>query len=104
MLCRLLEGRCDVTVEAEDGVVAVENMKMSIAKNCPFDLVLMDYQMPNMDGPTAARHMREMGFTGPIIGVTGNAQEADITHYIANGAEKVLIKPVDITVLEQTIS
>eukprot|EP01036_Dinobryon_divergens_P062144 gene62144-biopygen47610 len=72
MLCRLLEGRCDDTVEAEDGVIAVEKMRAAMETGSPFMMVLMDYQMPNMDGPTAAKMMREMGYEGPIIGVTGN--------------------------------
>eukprot|EP01036_Dinobryon_divergens_P061951 gene61951-biopygen34590 len=93
MLCRLLEGHCDSTEEAEDGDIAVEKMRRTLGEGKPFDLVLMDYQMPNMDGPTAAKRMREMGFTGPIIGVTGNVLASHVETFVNNGADRVLQKP-----------
>eukprot|EP01041_Mallomonas_annulata_P012181 gene12181-biopygen5948 len=52
--------------------------------------------MPVMDGPSAAKAMREMGFTGPIIGVTGNAIGADVKTYLSNGANEVLTKPLNV--------
>ena len=55
----------------------------------------MDFQMPNMDGPTAASAMRKMGYKGPIIGVTGNVMAVDAELYMSKGADKVLFKPVD---------
>jgi CheY-like chemotaxis protein len=42
-----------------------------------FDVVLIDYQMPNMDGPTSVKHMRDAGYNGLIIGITGDALPAD---------------------------
>ena len=68
-----------------------------------YDVVLMDNQMPIMDGPTAAREMRALGFKGLIIGVTGNALIADIDQYIASGADKVLPKPIDVFALESIL-
>ena len=50
-----------------------------------------------MDGPTAAKAMRDLGVTIPIFGVTGNGQEADIDHYIAHGATTVFVKPFDMS-------
>ena len=44
-----------------------------------------------MDGPDAARLMRQVGFNGPIIGITGHEDSAD---YLAAGADIVLIKPI----------
>ena len=38
-----------------------------------YDAILMDYMMPNMDGPTATKIIREIGYPGPIIGITGKS-------------------------------
>ena len=87
---------CD---QAADGQIAVD---MFMAKYSPlgtpssaYDVILMDYQMPNMDGPTAIRELRRLGFRGLIFGLTGNAIECDKMEMMAAGADKVFIKPFD---------
>jgi hypothetical protein len=65
MLCRLLNNQKHLTITtAENGEIAVTHMKESMDKNVIFSLVLMDYQMPVMDGPTATRKIRNIGFKG----------------------------------------
>jgi len=103
MLCRLLEGRCDVIDIAEDGKLASEKVKRSINEGRPYDLVLMDYQMPNMDGPSAARTMRDLKYKGPIIGVTGNVLASHVENFKAHGANAVLYKPLDFDMLKKTV-
>ena len=61
-----------------------------------YDVILMDYQMPNMDGPTAIRAIRSLGYKGVIIGVTGNVMALDQQEMIAAGADDVLSKPFEI--------
>eukprot|EP01035_Chromulina_nebulosa_P024082 gene24082-31284_t len=68
-----------------------------------YDLVLMDNQMPNMTGVEACKAMREIGFAGIIIGLTGNAFEQDIADYIAQGANAVLKKPLVLADLFETL-
>ena len=46
-----------------------------------------------MQGPIATKHIRDLGYTGPIFGVTGNATVADKEHFLAHGASAVIIKP-----------
>ena len=46
-----------------------------------------------MDGPTATRAIRELGYTGRIFGVTGNGMAADVQLFIDSGVDRVLVKP-----------
>ena len=103
MLCKLLEGYSNCIDTAENGAVAVEFVWRSMEEDIPFDLVLMDYQMPVMDGPSAAKAMREMGYKGPIIGVTGNVLASHVKTFVYHGANAVLPKPLDIDVLVQAV-
>lgn len=70
----------------------------------PINCVLMDKSMPVMDGFTAAISLRNLhGYTGHIIGVTGNALQQDIKDFKANGATSVLTKPVDRKLLQSAV-
>jgi CheY-like chemotaxis protein len=70
MLCRLLRVSGYVFEEAEDGLLAIEKVKakMSVVEKNHYDVILMDYIMPNMDGPTATETIRDLGYTAPIFG------------------------------------
>jgi CheY-like chemotaxis protein len=84
-----------IVEEAEDGDVAVEAVRTSIAEGKPFDLVLIDSLMINMHGPEAVCAMRkQLGYKGLIIGVTGNALAEDILNFIDHGADHVITKPL----------
>ncbi|CAN7494703.1 ATP-binding protein [Pseudoduganella sp. LjRoot289] len=68
-----------------------------------YDLILMDGRMPEMDGPTATRLIREGGPDGApvrdqelmIIALTANASEEDRSRYLASGMDDFLTKPID---------
>jgi CheY-like chemotaxis protein len=64
----------------------------------------MDFVMPNMDGPTATKELRRLGYEGLILGVTGNALPTDIDHFLAHGASKVLLKPFRIKEFNEAVS
>ena len=53
----------------------------------------MDNKMPIIDGPEAAKSLRNLGYTLPIIGLTGNIMDDDIKNFIENGANEILGKP-----------
>lgn len=105
MMGRLLVGEgyeCDF---AENGIKAVTIIETSIrgvyldgagldSFAREYDAILMDYVMPEMDGPAATRAIRELGYKGPIIGVTGNALPSDMESFLQAGVTRVLVKPV----------
>jgi CheY-like chemotaxis protein len=75
---------CEEAGNGREGVDAVQ--RRTAASKTPFDVVLMDFVMPVMDGPTAIRTLRtDHGYMGPVIGLTGNAMPADINHFMAHG-------------------
>ena len=104
MLRRVTERSCGLMDEAGDGDEAVEKVELSMEMNVQYDVIMMDYQMPNMDGPTAVGLIREMGYKGLILGITGNALPDDIETFLRKGANRVLIKPVDTATISAAIS
>ena len=106
MLCRLIRSSFGSIEEAEDGQMALDMVRESLRQKdgTPPDVILIDYIMPNMDGPTATRAIRALGFKGLIIGVTGNALPADVETFMSCGADKVLIKPLRVDALLNAIS
>ena len=58
-------------------------------------MLYVSNEMPIMRGRDAARLIREMGYTGAIIGVTGNVLNTDIEDFIAQGADYVIKKPMN---------
>lgn len=105
LLKRLLERRGHTCAEAENGLIAVDMVRQSLkGEILPFDTILMDYEMPVMDGPTAAKEIVELGGGSDnlfIVGVTGNMLSEDVEFYCSSGATTVLPKPLKISTLEE---
>jgi CheY-like chemotaxis protein len=97
MVTRLLRRRCGYVEEAEDGLVAVEkvlrSMEDQLGSSNRFDVVLIDYEMPHLNGPEAVKRMRDLGYSGYIIGLTGHVGSSDIDVFMESGANHVLSKP-----------
>jgi CheY-like chemotaxis protein len=77
--------------------------KFKMSAQSVYDLILMDYQMPKMDGPTAVKRIRALGFSGRIVGLTGNVLGSEIDVMKNAGADSILSKPVQLTDLEALI-
>lgn len=90
-----LQPACSELLEATNGQEAVSIMRTALASGQLIDGILMDSSMPLMNGTTATRMIRDMGYTGPVFGVTGNAFQADIEDFLQHGADEVLIKPIN---------
>jgi CheY-like chemotaxis protein len=100
LLMRLVSKKGHKVDGAEDGAIAVDKASKAMDEGADYDVILMDYQMPNMDGPTATRILRSKGCNAFICGVTGNVMAEDIKHFKKCGANAVLHKPAKIKALE----
>jgi CheY-like chemotaxis protein len=85
---------------ASEGAAALDAWQAARAAGAPYDLVLMDLQMPVMDGIAAARRLRQLEDESgaarvPILALTANASAEDRDSALAAGMNGVLLKPLD---------
>ena len=96
----------DVTI-ADNGAKAVECVDQAAKENGGFDLVLMDMNMPVMNGVSATRAIRAAGHDAvslPIIALTANAFADDVANCLKAGMQGHLTKPISMHDLENAIS
>ena len=117
ILRKLLEHRGHECEEAENGVEGLKMVKdvfrrqvfilaTDSAKTLDqyYDAIFMDFVMPEMNGPDATRAIRALGYTGPIIGVTGNAHNDDKAIFTKAGVTDIVIKPLKMNSLIKIIN
>jgi len=80
---------------AENGLIALEKIRHSQAAGKPYDLLLTDMQMPEMDGYTLARTLRSAGSTLAVVALTAHAMAEDRAKCHAAGCDDYATKPID---------
>jgi PAS domain S-box-containing protein len=95
MISLLLKKAGALVTVAENGKVAVEKALSALHNGQPFDLVLMDMQMPEMDGYAATRDLRARNYRLPIVALTAHAMASDRQRCLDAGCDEYTTKPVD---------
>ena len=105
---RILDGKGYEVLTAENGRLAIEALLRQ-----PYDLVLMDCEMPEMDGFTATREIRKLEDEGlmadggrgrlPVVALTAHAVQGDIERCLEAGMDDYLSKPINPAELFSTI-
>lgn len=102
LLLMLLKKAGDMNLDsAACGEEAIEKYKSDPGR---FDIILMDNIMPDMTGLEASRSLREYGYKNLLIGVTGNAMDADLEEFVESGADMAVAKPIKYDILTAILS
>ena len=87
-----------------DGVLAVEEATAALAAGKPYDVILMDMQMPKLDGYGATQKLRLMKYDRPIVALTAHAMAGDRERCEKAGCDDYLSKPVNRTQLVAVVA
>ena len=94
LLARHLRAAGAEVETAENGLVACELALRAADAGTPYDLILMDMQMPELDGYAAAARLRAAGYRGPIVALTAHAMEDERARCLDAGCDGFAAKPI----------
>ena len=95
LISHILKRLGAVVETAENGQVGVEMAMSALGRGSVYDVIVMDMQMPVMDGYAAARMLRQLGVATPILALTANAMVGDDAKCFAAGCSHFASKPID---------
>lgn len=95
MMTRMLQDVVTSLKVVDNGELAIEEIIRASQSPTPYDVVLMDMQMPVMNGFEATKKLRELGYHLPIIALTAGAMSGDKESCLAAGCTDYLPKPID---------
>lgn len=98
----LQKSKLEVDIAA-DGRRACDLAQQSQAEGRPYELILMDIQLPQRNGYEATHWLRDHGWRGPIIALTANAMSDDREKCLAAGCDDYLAKPVSAAALREKL-
>lgn len=84
-----------------DGLEAIERVERG---QNSFDMILLDMQMPRLDGYQTAERLRSLGFKRPIIALTADAMHGDMNRCLASGCDAFLSKPINMKELIEIVA
>jgi signal transduction histidine kinase len=96
-LMKLYKLRCDTAMNGREAIEKVKNGNV-------YDVIFMDHMMPEMDGMEAAKQLRALGYTSPIVALTANAVTGQKDTFLANGFDDFISKPIDIRQLDTILN
>lgn len=100
LIAHLLKSKAKALVTiVENGELAVEAAMRAANGESPFDVILMDMQMPTMDGYEATRRLRRLGYEGSIVAITAHAMSDDRQKCLDAGCTEFITKPINIRTL-----
>ncbi|KAL4780414.1 hypothetical protein BJX76DRAFT_360843 [Aspergillus varians] len=97
-----LEDIYDVTA-VKDGQEAYDTVKANMEDGKMFDLILMDVQMPNLDGIQSTRLIRKIGYSAPIVALTALSEDSNIKDCMNSGMDMFISKPIRRLALKQVL-
>lgn len=104
LMTRLLSPKVQELYIANDGIEALSKFSKFQSQNRDFDLIILDIQMPNLDGKKTAQRLRQLGYNGKLVAFSAGVLTTEREDCFSAGFDAFLQKPIDQSELMQLLS